>query len=230
LLAQAGEHDVAEVTLLAGLTTWLTSPSGVAVVDAVDDDDIAAIVAHWTERADEIVLAGTSSVVGAAAAVVSQGDDTLDLPPIEGPILVVCGSVHPASRRQIEFAEHRGVAVSSIADEIASRQLERDGALVVASEIPVGDVDEPMAVAAASALARGVHDIRRHVELGAIVILGGDTATAVIGDADVQVLGSFGPGEAWVDAEGFDAPIVTRSGGFGADHALVDLLERLRRP
>lgn len=229
-LASAGEHDVTEVTVRAGLEEWLTSPSGVAVVDAIDDDDIAAIVAHWTDRADEVVLAGTSAVVGAAAAVVSQGDDTLDVPPVDGPVLVVCGSVHPASRRQIEFAERRGVPVSSIADDIAARQLEREGTLVVATEIPVGDVDEPLAVAAASALARGVHDIRRHVELGAIVILGGDTATAVIGDADVQVLGSLGPGEAWVDADGFDAPIVTRSGGFGADHALVDLLDRLRRP
>ncbi|TDT16611.1 uncharacterized protein YgbK (DUF1537 family) [Ilumatobacter fluminis] len=229
-LLQAGEHDASEVTVRDGLDAWLAAPHGVAVVDAVDDDEIDEIVARWTEHAADVVLAGTSAAVGAAAAVVAHDDDTLDVPPVDGSVLVVCGSVHPASRRQIDFAERRGIPVSSIADDIAARQLQREGTLVIATEIPVGDVDEPMAVAAASALARGVHDIRRHVELGAIVILGGDTATAVIGDADVEVLGSLGPGEAWVDAAGFDAPIVTRSGGFGADHALVDLLDRLRRP
>ena len=44
---------------------------------------------------------------------------------------------------------------AAIADDIAARELERSGVLVLATEIPVGDVDEPMAVAAASALARG---------------------------------------------------------------------------
>ena len=229
-LARAGERQAHELTLHDGLSAWLDDPDGVAVVDAVDDGEIDEIVGRWSEHAADIVLAGTSAVVGTAARVVPHGDETPEPPTVDGPILVVCGSVHPASRRQIEFAERRGIPVSSIADDIAVRQLERDGTLIVETEIPVGDVDEPMAVAAASALARGVHDIRRHVELGAIVVLGGDTATAVIGDAEVHVLGSLGPGEAWVDAGGFDAPIVTRSGGFGADHALVGLIDRLRRP
>ena len=233
-LAQDGHADACEVSLGAGLDDWLASPQGVAVADAIDDAEIDEIVRRWTEHAADVVLAGTSASVGAAASVVSHTGESpvapAVMPAVDGPVLVVCGSVHPASRRQVEFAERRGIPVSSIADDIAARQLEREGVLVVATEIPVGDVDEPMAVAAASALARGVHDIRRHVELGAIVILGGDTATAVIGDAAVEVLGSLGPGEARVDAAGFDAPIITRSGGFGADHALVGLLDRLRRP
>ena len=229
-LAQAGGRTACEVTLDYGLAAWLADPDGVAVVDAATDDDIDRIVASWSTHASDVVLAGTSAVVGAAAAVVAHDGEPFEVPSVEGPVLVVCGSVHPAARRQIDFAERRGVPVSSIADDIAARELAREGTMVIVTEIPVGDVDEPMAVAAASALARAVHDIRRHLELGAIVILGGDTATAVIGHAEVEAQGSLGPGEAWVVADGFDAPIVTRSGGFGADHALVGLLDRLRQP
>ena len=227
-LRRAGVAHAVDVADTAALDSWLESPDGVAVVDAATDDDIEAIVARWSACNGDIVLAGTSAVVGAAAGVVARDSDPFVPATVDGPILVVCGSVHPAARRQVSFAERRGVPTSSIADDIAARELASEGALVLVTEIPVGDVDEPMAVAAASALARGVHDIRRHVDIGAIVVIGGDTATAVIGDAPVRVLGSAGPGVAWAEVGGFDAPLVTRSGGFGADHALVDLIEGLR--
>ncbi len=99
---------------------------------------------------------------------------------------------------------------------------------MLATDIPVGDVDEPVAVAAAAGLARGVADLRRRVPLGALVVIGGDTAAAVLGSADVTVQGSVDPGTAWGTVEGLDVPIVTRSGGFGSDHSLVELLRSIR--
>ena len=119
-------------------------------------------------------------------------------------------------------------SATPIADDITARELQRHGALVLVTEIPVGDVSEPMAIAAATSLARGATDLVAQVDLGAMVVIGGDTATAVLGDTRVRVLGSLGPGEALIEADRFDMPIVTRSGGFGPDHALVDLLSRMR--
>ena len=59
-------------------------------------------------------------------------------------------------------------------------------------------------------------------------MLGGDTVAAVAGDASVVVHGSIGVGTAWAEVAGFDQPVITRSGGFGSEHALVELIGRCR--
>ncbi len=229
-LRSAGAGEVAALGDVEAVARWLSNPVGVAVADASDDETIDGIVARWIAATDGVILAGTSAVVGAAAEVVGRHDPAEPMGPVDGPILVVCGSVHPAARRQIEIVEHRGLPVTYLADDITARSLAEAGALVLATEIPVGDVDEPVAVAAAAGLSRGVVELRRRVALGALVIIGGDTAAAVLGRADVTVRGSVDPGTAWGTVEGLGVPIVTRSGGFGSDHALAELLRSLRSP
>jgi uncharacterized protein YgbK (DUF1537 family) len=211
---------------LDGVRTWLQDPVGVAVADAVDQATIDALVALWCAGPADVVLAGTSAVIAAVA-----GEGIEPRPPVsDGPILVVCGSVHPAARAQLDAAERAGMVVTAIPDVITARHLERHGELVLASEIPVGDVDEPMAVAAATALAQGVAVLRHEIGLGALVVIGGDTAAAVLGDARVVARGTVEPGTAWADVEGIDAPVVTRSGGFGSEHALIELVRTTLRP
>ena len=228
-LAAAGVRDLTAIAHRDELEAWLASPVGVAVADAHTDEDVDTIVARWASGSDPVVLAGTSTVVGAAARVAAAGAPPPSLPAVEGPILVVCGSIHPTARRQIRFAERRGVPVTGIGDDITARTLGSRGELILAAEIPVGDATAPMAIASASALARGVHDLSERVELGALIMVGGDTAAAVLGDAPAVVHGSVGVGTAWVESEGFAMPIITRSSGHGADDAVVGLLARLRR-
>jgi uncharacterized protein YgbK (DUF1537 family) len=215
--------DVVELTDRGAVASWLAAPHGIGIADAASDDDIAAIVAAWREAPD-VLLAGTSSVIGAVAGEPVSG---VDPPVIDGPVLVVCGSVHPMARAQIGALEQRGVVATSIVDELAVGTLRRDGRLVLATEIPFGDVDTPLAIAAATTLARGVRDILDTAEVGALVLLGGDTTAAVLGDADVAVHGTIAPGTAWSTVEGVPMPVITRAGGFGSDHALVDLLWRV---
>lgn len=227
LLRHAGVHDVVELVDRPAVETWLAAPVGVAVADAVSDHDIESIVSTWAGCAHEVVLAGTSAVIGAAA---PDGGATAAPPTTDGPILVVCGSVHPTARAQLADAERAGITIATIADDITARRLGEAGELVLATEIPVGDVDEPLAVAAASSLASGVTDLRRDVELGALVVVGGDTAAAVFGRAAVSVRGTVAPGTAWASVDGFDMPVITRSGGFGSDRSLVDLVRKTLRP
>ena len=222
LLRGAGVRDVVELAGLDLVVAWLADPSGVVVVDAATDDDIESIVAAWSDARTDVLLAGTAAVVGAAAA--SGNVRRRAVPAIDGPILVACGSVHPAARAQLAAAERAGIPIATIADDITARRLLDNDALVLATEIPVGDVDEPLAVAAATALAGGVADLCSRVELGALVIIGGDTAAAVFGESAVSVQGTVAPGTAWAVVDGFDVPVITRSGGFGSDRSLVDLV------
>lgn len=229
-LRSAGAGDVALLPTLADVDRWLAEPTGVAVADAADDAVIEAIAGRWASDEQGVVLAGTSAVIGAAGAALGLDGASSPPPTVGGPILIACGSVHPAARAQIDVAERQGVPVVHIADDVSARSLAAAGSLVLASEIPVGEVDEPIAVAAAAGLARGVRELHRRVPLAALVIVGGDTAAAVLGPAHVTVHGSIEPGTAWCSADGFDVPVVTRSGGFGSDRALLDLLRKLRRP
>ena len=221
LLRAAGLTDVTECADRDRVGDWLGEPVGVAVADAASDDDIEAVVATWAHGRDDVVLAGTSAVIGAA---VPAHGPVGAAPVIVGPILVVCGSVHPVARAQLVEAERAGIPVTTLADHLTARRLDEVGVLVLASETPVGDVDEPLAVAAATSLAGGVADLRRDRALGALVVIGGDTAAAVFGESAVSVQGTVAPGTAWARVAGFDMPVVTRSGGFGSERALVDLV------
>ncbi len=232
-LRSAGVTDVGELADPAAVADWLARPSGVRVADAVDDDMIMSLVRSWvaaTAGSAGVLLGGTSAVIGAAAVALGGVAPRAAFPKIVGPVLVACGSVHPAARAQLAVAERSGFPVTYLADDISAEALQSSGALVLATEIPVGDVGAPLAVAAAATLARGVATLRERVRLGALFILGGDTAAAVLGSSSVDVHGSVDVGTAWARVDGFDHPVITRSGGFGSDHALVDLIRRVSEP
>lgn len=226
LLRSAGAGAVVELSDVGQVEQWLADPVGIAVADAHTDDDIAELIAAWQLHAADVVLAGPSAVVGRGR---SGGHPVAAPPQPDGPVLVVCGSVHPLARAQLEFAERRGLLVTSLADDITARQLATAGAVALVTEIPVGDVDEPMAVAAAASLARGVADLRAQIELGALVVIGGDTASAVLGDAPAVVHGSVGPGTAWATVGDDPLPVITRSGGFGSEAAIDELIRDTMR-
>lgn len=223
LLAAAGATDVVELSDVDAARVWLADPSGLAVADAADADTVHALAEAWA-RSPGTLLAGTSTAIGCAASALGGTPDVATPPVVSGPVLVACGSLHPAAREQVAVAERRGVMVTDVADEQAVAELRSGAPVILVTELPGGDVTEPMAVAAASALARGVAELCAATELSALVLIGGDTAAAVLGDAEVIVHGSAAPGTSWGTVAGIDAPVIARSGGFGADHALVELV------
>lgn len=227
LLRAAGAGDPVELAGLDAVRGWLADPSGIAVADAVTEAEVAAIVEAWIAAPDAVILAGTSAALGRAH---PGTDPVAAAPAVSGPVLAVCGSVHPLARAQLDFAERRGTPVAHLADDITARQLADHGCLVLATEIPVGDIDEPMAVAAVAALARGVADLRARVDLGALVVIGGDTLAALVGDRPARVHGIVGPGTAWATVEDDPLPVITRAGGFGSEAALDELLRDTVRP
>lgn len=229
MLGRAGASSVMELATLDQVHRWCARPAGIAVADAADDASIDAIVEQWSVAAGAVLLAGTSAVIGATAGPVHT-IRMVPMPSMVGPIVVVCGSLHPVARRQMQVAERAGVAVTSTVDDVAIRRLRRTGVLMVTTELPVAGVDDPLAVAAAGTLAGLVARVRTEVEIGVLVVIGGDTAAAVLDAADVAVHGSIGDGAAWAVVDGFVEPVVTRSGGFGDDDALLHLLRTTLAP
>ena len=96
---------------------------------------------------------------------------------------------------------------------------------ILATPVPDGPVDANRADAEVARLEAQVSEVAAKAPaLGAIIVLGGDTAAALLGTAPARVLGSVAPGTAWLVSPRYRLPVVTRAGGFGDERALADLL------
>ena len=121
---------------------------------------------------------------------------------------MVCGTRHPVSRAQAAAVEHlAGVTVLYPPDTL------RADPAVVAIELAVR-----------------AHDHLAAHDAALVVLLGGDTADAFIGERAAHVIGLVGTGMAYaeVQVEGERVSVVTKPGGFGKDHAVLELLSGLR--
>lgn len=202
-LRQAGAVAVEELADLAELDTWLSGDgAAVAVCDALSDTDVRRIAAAWS-TALGVVLVGTSTVVAESVRSLRLGPPRAapEPPPFTAPVLVVCGSLHPAARSQVDTL----------------RRAHLEGVEVIASEVPpAGSVLADDAERAAAALATLVAMSAART----VVVLGGDTAAAVLGDRPVVVGGTSMPGAPWMRLDD-GRLVVTRAGGFGDPAALV---------
>ena len=200
-LLQAGATSV-DVVSRETVATWLSDrASEIAVCDATTDSDLQAVVSLWNGHRD-VVLAGTAATVAAGAAASLEPMGMRPKPPdCAGPVLIVCGSLHPMARAQAATAKAAGATV------LVSDATEGDAALV------------------AAALGVEARELLAAHAFGTVVVVGGDTAAAVLGETEVRVGGTIVPGVAWSRPWGDRGPLVlTKPGGFGTASTLVDVL------
>ena len=215
-LHSAGAHAVVELRSADELRQWLAAtPRGFAVCDAETDADLDALGALWSAHPGSS-FAGTAASVAAAvgASRPRNGLAGSRHPPLPGPALVVCGSLHPAARRQL--ATLRSEAIGPTVEIIASDQ--PDSEAVTATQASI----------TATLLAEATVRARTKTRFASVVIIGGDTAAAILGDGARMIEGTVGPGLPWsIDG---DAVIVTRPGGFGAERSLIELFSARMAP
>jgi uncharacterized protein YgbK (DUF1537 family) len=224
LLRAAGALDVVGCHDLTDLVDWLEVPGGIAIADAATDNDLGAIANRWV-GVEGVLLAGTSAAIGAAGARLFDSEERNERPSVRGSVLVVCGSAHPRAVVQVDRAAEQGARVFRDGYELALDALVAGEPVVLA---PLA-ADEPMstdvAATAMAEMARAVTTISSTHQLGAMVVIGGDTADAVLGPERLDVGGLVVDGTPWSLRPGRDRPlIVTRAGGFGGPDALVDLV------
>jgi len=190
---------------LAAARAALAEGARIVIADARTDEDVAALAAHAAAHPD-LVLVGPAAVV--SALVRCLGPDCASTVPasVAGPLLVVSASQHPVAQAQLAELEQRGIEVLR----------------------PPGDSQIQDAELVLAELARTVHArLDLDVTIATVVVVGGDTAAAVIGDAAVTVEGTLGVGIAVgsVELRGRRLRLVTEPGGFGAAGTLVDVLQ-----
>ncbi len=195
----------AELAGPAELAVWLAgSAASVAIVDALTLDDIDLLVSAAL-KSENVVIAGSASVVGAVARACSPSPTTPTLPDplLPDPVVAVCASLHPASRAQMQALAAAGVDVVVSSDDRRS---------------------DPEAVAAE--VAERAHALVAAVGARSVILVGGDTAAAFIGDSVVTVFGSVDIGISLGETEirGRRLRLAGKPGSFGTANTLVDLV------
>jgi D-threonate/D-erythronate kinase len=189
------------------LTAWLaTSNAGAAIVDATTLEEIDELVAVALHPAD-VLLSGPASVVEAVAKLCAPRDVSAVLPDplLPTPIVVVCASLHPVSRAQIVAVAEVGI------DVVTSSEVRGDDSELIARDV-----------------AQRARQMVTARQARSVILLGGDTAEAFLGDTVVRVFGSIDVGVSLGEAEieGRKLRIASKPGGFGTANTLVDLVMR----
>jgi D-threonate/D-erythronate kinase len=202
------------------VSEWLSAgPAAppVAVADATTVEELSRLVAqaHETNTAANasrpgLLLCGPSAVTAALAGIRSPGA-AQELPPLHRPALVVLGSLHHASRAQLDSLRDSG-----------------DPVLVLTTD-PGADLDPQRSAEQLGGAARAV---AAREGIRTVVVVGGDTAAAFIGGRSVRVHGSWelGVAQGTIELDGRHLALVAKPGAFGDSGTLVRLMQQVRTP
>lgn len=208
-IGSMGEH-LAHGTLVphaAALREWLHGTEPVAFCDVPDHASMYALAAVLAD-VDDLLVAGPAGPLGAAFAARAAGArlPRAGVPDLRSPVLVVCGSANPVSREQ----------VARLAAALPGIEI-----------ISSCDADGPLLAEVAGEVAAEARRRAAQLQPDTVVIIGGDTAAAFLGDSPRRVGGSVAPGMPWSRDEDDGGPVViTKAGGFGDADTLVRLLGR----
>lgn len=201
----------------AGLAAWWRTGGGIAACDVPDTEAmhaLAAVIAGFD--GGEVLVAGPAGPLAAVAAASSPGSGgPTHRPVVSGPALVVCGSANITSHRQLDRL-----------------RMSRPHVEVLAAPAPTStnhdesdeSSNEGLSPGPALAVAEQARARLATLQPATVVIIGGDTAAAVLGSAPRRVGGMIAPGMPWSRDEHDGGPLViTKAGGFGGLNALSDL-------
>ena len=194
----------AEVLAHCGVT------GDVVVWDADNNEELAAGIRR--AAAEQRVVVGAAGAIAAFAQSIAPTAATRSLQ-LKPPVLVVCGSLNPQSRAQLDRL--------SIAPQIEHYELGESDALTVWTTPAVnGEIEPAQALRVASDLAKATNQVWS--KLNTLVVVGGDTVAAIVGDDTLDCIGSVAPGIPVSHYRGLD--LVTKGGGIGPLDVFSDIL------
>jgi len=235
-----------------------SASDGVVVVNAASDDDLRTLAAALAAAGPTAIPAGSAGLAAAMAEAWASAGAVLTPPePVsvaQGQrIVVVVSSLHDVARAQTDHlraqlnpADLRVLQPDpSLLDQPdrlaqwAAGELEQPKSLprvvVILSPEAIGGAATLSGADIARSLASVVQQTLDQTEVGALVLVGGDGARAVLDATRAQALritGAIQEGIPVGVVEGGTAAgkiVVTKAGGFGPVHALLDTVNELTR-
>ena len=206
----------------------------IAALDSINEDDLETIAHAGAELAGRALLAGSAGLAAATARILAErlGKST----PSEfaaptrsekrGPVVLILGSVHPATQAQMDFLVRSKRVTHIKLDEGARQKAQKamnQGQSILVTTSQQLDSDRLLRFLPVfdSQAARGV------------ALSGGDTAFAILsalGASGIKLVGEVLPGIPHGHIMGGLAsglPVVTKAGGFGNEDALAVVVDFL---
>ena len=210
----------------------------VFVVDALTDEDLGLIV-DAAESVPGLLLCGSAGLIGELGKRQGQSKDLPGFPKpgrSEDRTLVVVGSGSPMAHKQIAglLAAHPLALCLVLEADGVNGTAPEDAPLVLMHQpppLPGTALDGPEARRRAELLADAALVQIGRMQPGLLILVGGDTAVAVLSRLDVDrltVQAELLPGMPLCTAEvnGRSLRVVMKPGSFGDENALVKALER----
>jgi D-threonate/D-erythronate kinase len=222
-------------------------PDGIVVADAETDDDLTRLASAVDSGRLRLFCgsAGFARQLARSLPLTRRTYPHAEVMRRSGPILVVAGSQHEATARQIRVLHELGVPIvrpgQNLIDDPAA------GIDDTMYEVAAHLVAERSVVLTSLGLAqsfRGGHFVAARLaqiagapevssQVGGFVLTGGDVAAAVctsLGATALRLGGEVSSGIPWGVLEGgrlHATPIATKAGSFGDDHALLSCIDHL---
>ncbi|MFF8410860.1 four-carbon acid sugar kinase family protein [Streptomyces omiyaensis] len=218
----------------------LVDDGRLVVWSARTDGDLDRLVAAVPRLADVLWVGSPGLAAALARRCVREEDGAPGVPEPALRPLVVVGSAHPVSRRQLAVLRRRADVRAAVVDgdrgaaERAVAALRGSPAPVLALHTP----DERHAPSAAGVLAGSVAAAVRALAGGravdALVLTGGETASTAfraLGATGIRLADEPEPGVARGTLLGpLPLPVLVKAGGFGDDATLLRLSQLARQP
>ncbi len=216
---------------------WLPDVRDDATLQAVVRTVLAREAARPGERWLWVGSAGLAQALAAVGAVPSLAAEDVDrVAPVSGPHLLVSASHHAVSRRQWDRLAQvwPGLAMARAGDLAARDALIRSASPGRWAGFDLAPLDRLTPDEAGRRLdAHADALVRRMPRPAALVVVGGDTLLALCRASGAQAMRSMaapsqpGWGQARLSGGAWDGvPCLTRSGAFGGDDDLVEVLAR----
>ena len=163
---------------------------------------------------EQRVVVGAAGAIAAFAQSVRATTATQEFT-LKTPLLLVCGSLNPRSREQL--------AQLPQSIQLLGGKLELTGDFNVwTTPSPKGSIDAATAASVAAQLAAATEAVWQ--QLNTLVVVGGDTVAAIVGDDTLNCVGSVAPGIPVSQYRGLH--LITKGGGIGPVDVFVDILSR----
>jgi uncharacterized protein YgbK (DUF1537 family) len=179
------------------------------------------------------LLVGAAGLAAAVARHLARGAPEVSSPRLFGPVLLAIGSHDPITLAQVDRLAASGTATVSTAPDGICGPLAGDVADLVRLTAVEGQPFDPHP--AGQRFARGIAQLVQASGIRTLLGCGGETADAILGALGVGVLTIEGEVLPGVPVSSMllgtrRLQLVTKSGGFGSEDALVSVVEAAARP
>ena len=220
---------------------------GIVIADAETDDDLLTLAGAVAGGQLRLFCgsAGFARQLARTLPLTRTAHPNAEVARKSDPILVVAGSRHEATARQIQVLRESGVPIvrpeQSLIDDPATAV---DGIVAQIARHLAGVRSVVLTTQGLAACLRGGHFVAARLaqivaapevsrQVRGLVLTGGDVAAAVctaLGATGLRLGGEISSGIPWGALEGgrlHATPIATKAGSFGDDHALLSCIDHL---